>query len=147
MASINLKTKPDITKTNPSLLETYTVKFLGDLEQYKGSVTVKFRHVTAQALAKCQVSDDDGEINTQATFFNIFAKCVKEVHGIKHEIINDEGNVESVEMTVQDIVNFSQFDAKSDEGNSALQIIYNIVYDTAMTIMSKSTLTDVEEKN
>ena len=136
--------KKDATKANPRLMENYTVRFPKGYEQFKDSVTVKFRHINAETLSRCFIDDGDG--NRTLSHFRIFERCVKEVHGLSKYVTNEDGTEETVELTVDEIVHFEDLRAEAD-GESAMSIIFIVVHDTAQAILAKSTLTEEEEKN
>lgn len=138
--------KKDATKANPRRMETYTVKFPKGYEQFNDRVTVRFRHIDAQIISRCFVSDDENE--RYLSDFRIFEKCVKEVHGLTKIVTNDDGIEESVELTVNEIVHFENLEAKAEEDDTnAMSIIFVVVHDVAQAIIAKSALTEEEEKN
>ena len=139
------KRDKDASKANPRLLEDYTVQFPKGYEQFKNSVTVRFKHITADIISRCFVDDGDG--NRYLSDFRIFEKCVKEVHGLSKYQMNENGVEETVPLTVKDIIDFEDLRAEADGGVNAMSIIFVVVHDTAQAIMAKSTLTEEEEKN
>ena len=139
------KRDKDASKANPRLLEDYTVQFPKGYEQFKNSVTVRFKHITADIISRCFVDDGDG--NRYLSDFRIFEKCVKEVHGLSKYQTNENGVEETVPLTVKDIIDFEDLRAEADGGVNAMSIIFVVVHDTAQAIMAKSTLTEEEEKN
>ena len=136
--------RKDATKANPRLTENYTVQFPKEYEQFKDSVTVKFRHITAEKLSRCFVDDGDG--HRYISDFRVFERCVKEVHGLCKYVTAEDGTEETVELTVDEIVNFEDMRAEA-EGQNAMSIIFIVVHDTAQAIIAKSALTEEEEKN
>ena len=147
MEGINIKSvKKDASKANPRLLEDYTVQFPKGYQQFNGRVTVKFRHITANIISQCYISDGDG--NREISDFRVFEKCVKEIHGLTKDVTNADGTVETVEMTVSELVNFDDLVAKTEEeGTNAMSIVFIVVHDVAWAIIEKSSLTQDEEKN
>lgn len=146
MADAILLTKgKDPTKANPRKYEDYTVKFPKMMENYNGLVTVKFRHIDAQAISQCYDRDSDG--NPYLSDFAVFKKCVKEVHGLKQPITRDDGTEEWVELTPDDIVHYTEMTATAEDGTNAMSIMFAIVHDVAQAILMKSVLTEEEEKN
>lgn len=139
------KREKDASKANPRLLEDYTVQFPKGYEQFKGSVTVRFKHITADIISRCFTDDGDG--NRYLNDFRIFEKCVKEVNGLSKYQTNENGVEETVPLSVKDIVDFEDLRAEADGGVNAMSIIFIVVHDTAQAIMAKSTLTEEEEKN
>lgn len=139
------KREKDATKANPRLLENYTVQFPKDYEQFKNTVTVKFKHITADIISRCFVDDGDG--NRYLSDFRVFERCVKEVHGLSKYQTNADGVEETVPLSVKDIVDFEDLRAEADGGVNAMSIIFIVVHDVAQAIMAKSTLTEEEEKN
>lgn len=138
--------KTDATKANPRLLENYTVQFPKGYEQFKDRVTVKFKHINADLIQRCIITDGDG--NRIISDFKIFEKCVKEVHGLSKYVTNEDGTEETVPLTVDEIVNFEDLRAEAEEDKTnAMSIIFIVVHDVAQAILAKSTLTEEEEKN
>lgn len=135
----------DVTKANPRLLEDYEVQFPEDYAQFKGSVTVKFKHITADIISRCFATDADG--NRMLSDFRIFEKCVKQVNGLSKYVTNADGIEETVPLSVNDIVQFEDLRAEADGGVNAMSIIFIVVHDVAQAILAKSTLTEEEEKN
>lgn len=143
--AVILTSKKDLTKANPRKYEDYTVQFPPSLEKYNGRITVKFKHVDAQVISSCYMTNGDGE--SYLSDFQLFRKCVKEVHGLKQLVINKDGTEEYVEMTPEEILHFEEIRAESEDGDNAMQIIFTIVHDTAQAIILKSILTEEEIKN
>lgn len=137
--------KKDPTKANPRKLEDYTVKFPENLKDYEGRVTVKFKHADAQILSQCHETDSEG--NVGLSNFEIFRRCVKEIHGLQHMVVDKDGNEEYVEMTPSDVIHYEGILDKTEEGESGMLIIFTIVHDVAQAILMKSVLTEEEEKN
>ena len=138
--------KKDATKANPRRFEKYTVRFPKGFEQFNDRVTVVFKHIDAQIISRCFVSDDDNE--RYLSDFRVFEKCVKEVHGLTKIVTNDDGIEESVELTVDEIIHFENLEAKAEEDDTnAMSIIFAVVHDVAQAIIAKSALTEEEEKN
>ena len=137
--------RKDATKANPRLVENYTVQFPKEYEQFKDSVTVKFKHINADIISRCFVMDEDG--NRYLSDFRVFEKCVKEIHGLSRYETNSDGVEETVPLTVADVIGFEDLRAEADGGVNAMSIIFIVVHDTAQAILAKSSLTEEEEKN
>ena len=142
--AVLLKFKKDPTKANPHKLEDYEVVFPKMYEKYNGRITVRFRHINAEIISKCYGMNEEG---TYLDDWKVFAKCVKEIHGLEMLEAGENGEEVSVEMTVKDILSFEGMNVVSEEGDFAMGIIFAIVHNVAQTILAKSVLTEEEEKN